>query len=131
MKEYLRIGSYTPETEDAPEVIERGFYRQGMVFKDEEAFLFHADKPCYSPELSPGAVYTRQSFVDLCDGREDFARECFYAVDWQCPETWVEEQFTHGEWAQCPACDRWYDRYGKRLPCGECGGPLEYEGGTI
>jgi hypothetical protein len=74
-------------------------------------------------------VYTRQSFLDLCGGREDFAQECFYTVDWQCPETWVEEQFTHGEWAQCPACNRWYSRHGERLPCDHCGRALEYEGG--
>jgi len=126
MNDYTKVGSYTPAADGAPEDIQREFHGQGMIFKDEEAFLHHADKPCYIPELSD-AVYTRQDFIDMCGGREDFARECFYTVDWQHPGTWVEEQFTHGEWAQCPACERWYDRYGERLPCDHCGGPLEYE----
>ena len=38
---YLKIGSYTPETEDQEAVIDRGYYRQGWIFKDEEAFRLH------------------------------------------------------------------------------------------
>ena len=89
---YLKVGTYVPETEDKEAVIQRDYYRQGWIFKDEEAFLSHADQVCYVPELSDGG-YTRQDFMDLCNGQEDFAAECFRAVDWQCPETWVDEQY--------------------------------------
>lgn len=85
-EQYLKIGSYTPETDGAEAVIERDYYRQGWIVKDEEAFLHYPKKVCYVPELSNGA-YTRQDFLAMCNGQEEFARECFYAVDWQCPET--------------------------------------------
>lgn len=51
----LKIGSI--EDNDGEYVIHREFYRQGMIFKDEEAYKFHKDQPCYSPELSD-SVYT-------------------------------------------------------------------------
>jgi uncharacterized protein (DUF983 family) len=130
MTNYEKIGNYTEATDDTPEVIERDFFGQGMIFKDEEAFYNHYDKPCYIPELSD-AVYTKQDFIDLCGGREDFAEVCFETVDWQHPDTWIEEQFTSGEWDECPACKRFYDRYDKPEPCSKCGGPLEYEIGTV
>ena len=51
----LKIGSI--EDNDGEYIIHREFYRQGMIFKDEEAYRFHKDQPCYSPELSD-SVYT-------------------------------------------------------------------------
>jgi len=128
MKEYLKIGSYTPATDEAPEVIEREYYGQGDIFKDEEAFCNHYDKPCYAPELTD-AVYTKQDFIDLCGGREDFAEICFDIVDWQSPDTWVLEQYTNGEWGDCPTCNYVYNRHSDPRPCEKCGGPLEYEYG--
>ena len=77
--EYLKIGEYTPLTEEADEVIHRAYYRQGMIFKDEEAFLLHPDQICYVPELSD-ATYTHQDFLNLCNGQEKFAKECFYDI---------------------------------------------------
>lgn len=40
-KEYLKIGEYIPADEEkgTPEVISRDYYRQGWIFKDEEAYL--------------------------------------------------------------------------------------------
>ena len=126
MKNYLKIGSYTAAAGETPEVIKREYYGQGMIFKDEEAFLNHDDKPCYIPELS-GDVYTRRDFINICGGRGDLARDCFNAVDWQHPETWIEEKFIHGEWDECPSCGYFYCRYAQPVPCVKCGGPLEYE----
>ena len=96
-RKYLKVGTYVPETEDKEAVIQREYYRQGWIFKDEAAFLFHADQVCYVPELSDEG-YTRQGFMDLCNGQGVFAEECFRAVDWQCPETWVDEQCREDEW---------------------------------
>ena len=87
---YLKVGGYTPETEDTEAVIDRDYYRQGWIFKDEEAFLHYPDKVCYVPELSDEG-YTRQDFLDMVGGQKEFARECFYAVDWQHPETWIDD----------------------------------------
>lgn len=116
---YLKVGSYTPGTDDTETVVDRGYYRQGFVFKNEAAFLHDPDKVCYVPELSDGA-YTRQDFLDMCNGQEEFARECFYAVDWQSPETWIDEQYRNNEWQYCPYCRKIYDMAGEEKPCPVC-----------
>src|SRR5699024_2624843 len=69
---YLKIGSYTPGTEDQEAVIDRGYYRQGWIFKDEEAFLHHPEQVCYVPEL-PDEGYTQQDFLAMCNGQEEVA----------------------------------------------------------
>lgn len=116
----LKVGSYTPETEETEAVIDRDYYRQGRIFKDEEAYLHHPQQVCYVPELSDTA-YTRQAFLDLCNGQVEFADECFYAVDWQHPDTWVEEQYREDEWGWCDRCERIYDMSGISRPCPICG----------
>lgn len=126
-RKYLKVGTYVPETEDKETVIQREYYRQGWIFKDEAAFLFHADQVCYVPELSDGA-YTRQDFMALCNGQEDFATECFRAVDWQCPGTWVDEQYREDEWGYCPVCEMIYDMAGEVCACPVCGWSPEEAG---
>ena len=95
-REYVKVGSFKPadEMNEKGAVIERDFYRQGNIFKDEEAYLDkeHPDKVCYIPELSD-SLYTRQDFLDMCNGQEDIADRIFEAVDWQHPETYLEEQW--------------------------------------
>lgn len=130
MSGFIKIGEYTPGTEENEEVIEREYYGQGLIVKDEEAFLNYPDKVCYIPELSEGR-YTRNDFLAFCDGQEELARECFYAVDWQHPETWVEEQFVNDEWGQCCTCNYFYARHSDPKPCRKCGGILEYEWGLV
>lgn len=117
---YLKIGSYTPGTGETEAVIDREHYRQGWIVKDEEAFLHYPDKVCYVPELSDGA-YTRQDFLDMCNGQEEIATECFYSVDWQHPETWLDEQFSTYEMDFCPVCQRIYVMAGEQKPCPVCG----------
>lgn len=119
-KKYLKVGTYVPGTEEKEAVIQRDYYRQGWIFKDEEAFLSHGDQVCYVPELSDGG-YTRQDFMALCNGQEDFATECFRAVDWQCPETRVDEQYREDEWGYCPVCEMIYDMAGEVCACPVCG----------
>lgn len=127
-KSYLKIGSYTPATDEAAEVIDREYYRQGYIVKDEEAFLFHPDTVCYVAELSD-TCYTRRDFLSMCNDQEEFARECFYAVDWQHPETWVDEQELHDEWGWCSHCEKIYSMAGVAdTPCPLCG-RLPDEGG--
>ena len=123
---YIKIGSYTPATGETPAIIDREYFGQGFIFKDGAAFHSHPDQPCYIPELSD-AVYTRQDFIKLCGGREDFAEICFDIVDWQSPESWIQEQFTNAEWDICPKCGHWYSRHTDARPCAKCGGGLEYE----
>lgn len=81
----LKVGNYNPKTG----AIERYIYRQGFIFKDEDAFLNRPDEVCYIAELSD-KTYTRNDIVSICRGNEEIAREVFYNVDWQSPEMEIE-----------------------------------------
>jgi hypothetical protein len=128
-KEYLLIGSYEPETEEKPSVISRDYYVQGYIYKDEEAFENRPNDVCYVPELSD-TLYTRNDFLDLCDGNEDYAKELFLTVDWQHPETLLEEWYVNEEIDNCPHCGYMYNAYDTWVSetlapiCVKCGGKL-------
>lgn len=104
----LQIGRYTAPQDGRPAIIQREFYGQGYIFKDEAAFLSHPDQVCYVPELSD-TPYTRNDLLALCDGQEKLAQRCFDCLNWQSPTTWVDEQFIFGEWVRCEECHRVYD----------------------
>ncbi len=70
--------------------LERGFFRQGWVFKDWDAFYNKPEAPCYVPELSD-AVYSSRDFIVLCNGREEMAERLFLELDWQSPSTVLDE----------------------------------------
>ena len=124
--EYLRIGSYTPPDDDGDgEKIVREFYGQGMIFKDEYAFYHESDVPCYVPELSD-TVYTREDFLRMCNDQDDIAEIVFGAVDWQHPETLLEDWERNGELDTCNECGKLFDCYGE-TKCPYCG--ARYEGG--
>ena len=103
-----KIGSYIPPRDGHPAIIQREWLRQGFVFKDESAFTNDPDRVCYIPELSDN-VYTRRDFVNLCGGQEDFAQTLFHAVDWQHPETLLEDNLHDGIWGRCSNCGMLYD----------------------
>ena len=128
VKKYLLIGSYTPEIDEAEAIIERGGTEQGWVFKDENAFVNRTDKVCYIPELHDTG-YTRQNFLDMCGGREDFAAELFDFVDWQSPETLLQEWLANGEWDECEKCDWLYSLHPTPAACEKCGAEFKTEGG--
>ena len=69
----LQIGKYTPAQNGRDALIQREFYGQGYIVKDEAAFLSHPDKVCYVPELSD-TPYTHNDILALCDGQEALAR---------------------------------------------------------
>ena len=124
---YLKIGSYTPETEDQEAVIDRGYYRQGWIFKDEEAFRLHPKRVCYVPELSDER-YTRQDFLAMCNWQEELAEFLFEMVDWQSPETLKSELLATYEIDFCPVCKKYYFMQGEQIPCPICGAnPEEIE----
>jgi len=103
----LQVGSYTIDPETQIPIIDREYYGQGYIVKDQDAFLNHPDKICYVAELSD-ETYTRADFLELCNQQEDFAYECFRAVDWQHPETWIEEALINDEWGECESCNKLY-----------------------
>jgi len=116
---YLKIGSYTPETEDQEAVIDRGYYRQGWIFKDEEAFRLYPERVCYVPELSDEG-YARQDFLAMCNGQEELAEFLFEMVDWQSPETLKSELLATYEIDFCPVCKKYYFMQGEQIPCPIC-----------
>ncbi len=120
-RDYLKIGQYIPATGDTDAVIDREYFRQGYIVKDEEAFDTDLNAVCYVPELSD-ATYTRQSFIDLMDGQEALAKDLFDRVDWQHPETLLEEDYACGEYADCAECGRMFACHG-RSDCPHCHAP--------
>ena len=97
----LKVGSIKENNGDY--FIKRDFYRQGMIFKDEDAYLNRKDEPCYVPELSD-AVYTGYDILDICNGQQIFADELFEKLDWQHPETLVDDWIRHNEWVIFKQC---------------------------
>lgn len=120
----LLIGECLEISEDEYEV-HREWYRQGWIFKDEDAFLNHPDKPCYVPELSH-SIYTGQEIRELCNNQENFARELFEALDWQHAQSCIDDWVANGEWCFCPGCGHLYDCE-ENEKCPECGEPYEKE----
>ena len=120
-KKYLKVGSYTAATVETTAVIEREFYGQGNIFKDVEAYNTRLDKVCYVPELSD-TVYTHQDFLDIIDGQETLAVNLFDRVDWQHPETLLDDDIASGEYANCPNCGRLSACY-EKTECPHCHTP--------
>lgn len=122
--ELLKIGSIEKKGENY--IIYKEWYRQGMIFKDEGAYKFHKDQPCYSPELSD-SLYTGNDFLDLCNGQQALADQLFEEVDWQSPETLIEENFRNREWVECERCGNiiYYGDGSEDVKCPNCGRKIE------
>ena len=104
----LKVGSI--EEKGGEYSISREYYRQGMIFKDEDAYRNRKDEPCYVPELSD-SVYT----------------ELFEGLDWQHPETLIEDWIRNEEWVVCEGCGKLVD-YGDGCNdkvCPNCGKEVE------
>lgn len=78
----LKIGSI--EDNDGEYIIHREFYRQGMIFKDEEAYKFHKDQSCYSPDCRT-QVYTGNDFLELCNCQQVWRMSCSRALTGNIP----------------------------------------------
>jgi len=98
--------------------VHRAPYNQGFIYKSWEAF-YKGKGICYVPELSD-SLYTKQDFMDLCNGQEEIAQRIFEDVDWQHPETYIEEEFMEGELDECESCKKWYFAYNVTT-CPYCG----------
>jgi hypothetical protein len=127
--EYNRtVGSYTPEMDEKPASVDRDFYGQGRIFKNWRAFYENPDDVCYAPELSD-ACYTKNDFLSMCVGNAELAEELFLSVDWQHPESLLQEWYAHEEIADCPECGYAYNLYnvrddGNPVVCERCGAKI-------
>lgn len=97
--------------------LQKEFFRQGWIFKDEEAFRDRPKEPCYVPELT-NTVYTGEDILVVCRGQRELAEEIFDALDWQHPESLLEDWILNGELEICEECGRIFDCYeGRECPC--------------
>lgn len=69
----IQIGKYTPASARCPAQIQREFYGQGYIVKDEPTFLSQPDRVCYVPELSD-TLYTRRDFLRICNEQPSWRR---------------------------------------------------------
>lgn len=113
------VGKYIPASSDQPEIIEREYYGQGMIYKNWEAYETDPSAVCYIPELSD-SKYTREGFLDICNGNEELAKELFLSVDWQHPETVFDEWVRECEVATCEKCGWIFKCYNDQC-CPKCG----------
>lgn len=123
---YIMVGELLPEGESTStkRKFDRGWFRQGWVFKDEQAFLFHPSQPCYAPELSD-KLYTADDILRLCNNQQEIAKQCFYSVDWQAPETWLDEMFNFGLLGWCERCQKLFDLEQEEEVCPDCGAEFQ------
>lgn len=117
------IGKYIPASENQPEIIEKDWYGQGMIYKNWDAYENHPSEVCYIPELSD-SKYTRKDIVEMCHGNEELAKEVFQCLDWQHPESLIEDWMCNDDIVVCEKCGWMFDYYGHET-CPKCG--TEYE----
>lgn len=101
-------------------MLERKWFRQGYIYKNPNAYYNNKSAVCYVPEMS-NSIYTGKDFLDMCNGQTEIADHVFDAVDWQHPESYLDEQ---GDEDLCVCkCGKWYWSYGTdKCPyCGEGG----------
>ena len=93
MVQYLKVGSKDIH-EDGTVTYTKDWYRQGFVYKDEEAFLFSEDDICYIAEddyPEEEIRYTRKDIMRICENNWNTARIVFYLLDWQHPSSVYDE----------------------------------------
>ena len=106
---YQVIGECEVDEDGGIVKIERGWFRQGYVYKNPEVYYNDKKAVCYVPDLSDEA-YTGQDFLDMCNGQPEIADRVFEAVDWQGPGAYLGE-LDGDELCRCE-CGKWYWCYG-------------------
>lgn len=112
------VGECRLDADGEIEYLQREWFRQGMIFKDEEAFET-GKGVCYVPELTD-TLYDRDAFLAMANGQKDIAKMIFDAVDWQHPETYLDEQYVNGELDVCKNCEKIFESYDAKK-CPHCG----------
>ena len=97
----LKVG----EIKENGEIV-RDYYREGFIFKDDEAFK-NKKGTCYVAELSDNK-YTYDDILAIANNNEFIANELYATVDWQHPSTLYDEWINYGEIIECEACGKSY-----------------------
>lgn len=85
-QKYDIIGSYNPKTGE----IDREATAQGFVYKNPNAFYSKSKEVCYIAELSDD-LHTYADFLEIAKGNAEIAGYLFDRVDWQHPQTLMDE----------------------------------------
>ena len=116
-----RIGNCKVDNNGKIILLERDMSAQGMIFKDEDAFRERPTDPCYVPELTD-TIYTREDILHICNNQEEVAERVFREIDWQHPESYLDELFHDEEIYECKHCGKIFDIYDGQNPrCPFCG----------
>ena len=104
MNEYYKLGLC--EVTENGYVFTGEYSNNGYIFKDEEAFEKNWDAPCYVPEGEIELVdrcefYTHNDLLKLCYNNHKLCNSVFNELDWQYPETLLEDIDMHSDF-------RWY-----------------------
>lgn len=84
----------------------REFWRQGEIYKNDEAFINKVGV-CYVPELSD-YNYTYEDFLNIAKGNIKITNVLFEMVDWQSPETLYDDLLNNKEIIECDNCNKPY-----------------------
>lgn len=103
--------------------IERGYTYQGMVYKNPNAFK-NRKGVCYVPE-DDDVEYTYDDFFKMTNDHE-VAELLFKSVDWQYPETLLEDWISTDEVHVCKKCDKSYLSY-EVYECPHCKEPKDLD----
>ena len=82
----FNIGYYRSITKE----FVKDYSSEGLIYKDYDAFNLKSIKVCYIPEQSE-EHYTYSDFLSIADGDKDLAIYLFEIVDWQHPESLLDE----------------------------------------
>ena len=118
----LKVGELIKDNSGNIIGIDKALYGQGHIFKDEDAYKNRKDETCYVPELSDNQ-YSANDILGICGGRQDLADEMFAELDWQHPESLLEDWMVNDELVRCESCGYLID-YGDGTgdkKCPKCG----------
>lgn len=95
--------------------------------KDPAIFVKTYHKICYIPENaeSDEDKYSYSRLLALVHGDHSLCRQLFDTLDWQFPETLIDENLRDGLWGECEACGRYYDTNDEEITeCPICHTPI-------
>jgi hypothetical protein len=97
---YIPEYGFENEEQNAGELFE--FYAKSSVANQI------AENP-YVATADTGVTYTKQDFLNICAGNEDWAYDLFCCVDWQSPETLFDEWLEDEEFSE--DFDKWCEEH--------------------
>lgn len=98
--------------------------------RDNDAFYKDYHSICYVPENAESNKdqYSRSRLLALVHGDESLCTQLFETLEWQFPETLIDENVRDGLWGKCEACGRYHDTEDKEMTeCPHCHSVLKGE----